>query len=111
MSDIPAAIWLEASAQMVQEALVSMDDEHQESPGQILGDEDNGCRHRCLGNPDIALPAGLASPFGAVFNDPCRFVAAPGVTLTDQRRVGLGSPQCSLLQTGPDAYRLVGTKV
>lgn len=63
----------------------------------------------CATSQTATVNTGLPTDFGCTFSGPVSFAGT--ATVTDKRSAGDADPTCSLVQTGANAYKAIGTKV
>jgi hypothetical protein len=77
---------------------------------RALTTADNGSTLVCGSAQVATVPAGLGAGFGVAVKGSITFANGAGVTVSDVRTSGAASPWCALVQTGVDAYDVVGGK-
>ena len=70
---------------------------------------DNGATLICASAQTATVNTGLPAGFGCAFKGTIAFNGT--ATVTDVRTTGATNPWCSLVNTGTDAYDVVGSKV
>lgn len=77
---------------------------------RALTDSDNGAVLTNAGAQTATVDTGLEVGFGCVFNGAGVISFDGTATTTDERVAGATNPNCVLLQTGTDTYKVVGSK-